>query len=242
MNHLNILLFDPTEVELPLLRNDARAIHIIDILRLQAGETFDAGVINGPRGKGTLVAINDASLRLFFVWGNPPPPPYPIHLLIGLPRPQTARDILRDLTTLGVASINFIQSERGEASYAQSNLWKSDEWRKCVINGATQAFCTQLPAINHPKNLADAIANLPKNASKIMLDNYEASQSLSACHPVSPEPVILAIGSERGWSPGERLQLQKATFQFAHLGPRVLRTETACIAAVTLIRSKLGLF
>lgn len=215
---------------------------MLDVLRLRPGQTFDAGLIDGAFGKGNLTAINEASLTLSFVWGNPPPPLYPIHLLIGLPRPQTSRDILRDVTTLGVASINFIRSERGETSYASSNLWKSGEWKKCVINGSAQAFCTRLPLIIRDQILAEALAGLPTGAARVALDNYEASCSLTAFNPAAAQPVVIALGSERGWSPAERLLFRDAGFCFAHLGPRVLRTETACIAAVTLIRSKLGLF
>jgi len=54
-------------------------------------------------------------------------------------------------------------------------------------------------------------------------------------------PVTLALGAERGWSPAERTLLRESGFTFGHLGDRVLRTETACIAAVTLLRAKLGL-
>jgi len=238
---LNIILFENTEVEHPLARADARARHVIEVLRLKEGDTFDAGLIDGPLGKGTLISEDDAFLSLSFEWTKPSPPLYPIHLLIGLPRPQTSRDILRDLTTLGVAAIDFVRSEKGESSYADSVLWKSDEWRKCVINGATQAFSTYLPKITHRKSLAEALANLTANTTKVALDNYEAPGSLTEFYLPPLQPVTVAIGSERGWSASERSALRAAAFDFAHLGTRVLRTETACVAAVTLVRSKLGL-
>jgi RsmE family RNA methyltransferase len=53
--------------------------------------------------------------------------------------------------------------------------------------------------------------------------------------------VVLAFGAERGWSAAERALLRESGFTFAHLGERVLRTETACLVAITLIRAKLGL-
>jgi 16S rRNA (uracil1498-N3)-methyltransferase len=239
---LNIILFQPEEVEHPLPRNDVRAWHILNVLRLQLEGTFDAGVINGPRGKGVLTMVNEGFLTLSFSWEKSPPPLCPIHLLIGLPRPQTARDILRDATTLGVAGIHFIRSDRSEPSYSSSSLWKSDEWRKCVINGAAQAFCTRLPEITHDDTLAAAIARVPPDASRVALDNYEASVSLVHFNPVESVSVAIALGSERGWSPRERLALSNAGFAIAHLGQRVLRTETACVAAVTLVKAKLGLF
>ena len=221
-------------------RRDPRAVHILGVLRRQPGDTFDAGLINGPRGKGTLVAIGEDSLTLAFAWSEPPPPLCPIHLLIGLPRPQTARALLRDATTLGVAAMHIICTERGEPSYAGSTLWKSDEWKGCVINGAAQAFCTRLPEITQGRSLIEAIACLPAGTVRYALDNYEASILLSQCNMDGAKPVVLALGSERGWSADERTLLRQAGFTFAHLGPRVLRTETAVIAAVTLLKVKLG--
>jgi RsmE family RNA methyltransferase len=54
-------------------------------------------------------------------------------------------------------------------------------------------------------------------------------------------PIALAIGPERGWAAGDRAALRAHGFTLVHLGPRVLRTETACIAALAVIRSKLGM-
>lgn len=237
---MNIILFRPSEVELPLPRQDPRAGHILDVLRRRPGEAFDAGLINGPRGRGTLVAVSPAALTLAFTWAQPPPPPDPLHLLIGLPRPQTARDILRDATTLGVAALHFIRTGKGEASYARSRLWASGEWERHVIAGAEQACCTRLPEVTHGCSLADVIAGLPPGAARVVLDNYEAPAPLSTCPLPEGGAVVLALGAERGWSAAEREQLRAAGFAFAHLGPRVLRTETACLAAVTLIKSRRG--
>ncbi len=209
------------------------------MLRRQPGDTFDAGLINGPRGRGTLTAVNADSLTLNFTWAETPAPLCPIYLLVGLPRPQTARDILRDATTLGVAALHFFRSEKGEASYARSHTWIHEEWKACVLQGAAQAFCTRLPDVSHGLSLPEAIARLPTAAVRIALDNYEGADHLSQCNPEPSKPVGLALGSERGWSARERGCLQASGFALAHLGPRVLRTETACVAAVTLLKAKL---
>jgi 16S rRNA (uracil1498-N3)-methyltransferase len=236
--HVNIILFRASEVELPLPRRDARARHILTVLRRGAGETFDAGLLGGARGKATLVSIEEDCLRLSFAWNEVPPPLCALTLLIGLPRPQTARDILREATTLGVGALHFVRTEKGETSYADSALWRSGEWEECVISGAAQAFCTRLPEVTHGRTLAEAIGALPANHARIALDNYEASGPLLV--PRSGEPVALAIGAERGWSAAERAFLRHHGFGLAHLGPRVLRTETACIAAIALVKAQRG--
>jgi RsmE family RNA methyltransferase len=53
-------------------------------------------------------------------------------------------------------------------------------------------------------------------------------------------PLVLAFGPERGWSAAERDLLRAQHFAFAHLGTRVLRSETAVIAALAVVRSRLG--
>jgi 16S rRNA (uracil1498-N3)-methyltransferase len=243
---VNLLLFTSADAAAPLPRTDARAVHILDVLRRQIGDTFDAGLIDGPRGKGTLTAISDSCLTLTFIWGEAPPPLDPITLLVGLPRPQTARQILQEATALGVSALHFFASDRGEPSYAQSTLWSSGEWRRHLITGAEQAFCTRLPEITWARPLADVIAALPApSAPRLALDNYEASTALGKCHVIrdtpSENPVALAFGSERGWSAAERDLLRAKNFTLAHLGPRVLRAETAVTASVAIIKARLGL-
>src|SRR5688572_8832272 len=100
--HVNLILFEPSEIDAPLPCTDRRAVHIITVLKRVAGDSFDAGVVNGPRGKATVTGISTQTLSLTFNVTTPPPARDPFTLVVGLPRPQTARDILRDATTLGV--------------------------------------------------------------------------------------------------------------------------------------------
>lgn len=239
--HMNIILFSASEVQLPLARNDARARHILEVLRRSTGESFDAGIINGPRGKGTLTNLSNDALHLSFTWGAPPPLLAPIRLVVGLSRPQTCRDILREGTALGVARMDFVRTEKAEPSYVQSSLWQSREWESLLVTGAAQAFCTQLPEVHHGHTLADVVAALPADGIRIALDNYESSVRLGQMALASEMPVTLALGAERGWSAAERALLLQHGFLLAHLGERVLRTETACIAAIAVLKAKLGL-
>ncbi len=251
---MNLILFDPAETALPLPRTDPRAMHILSVLRRHIGETFDCGLIDGPRGKATLTAVSVTALALAFVWdATPLPPPAPITLILGLPRPQTARDILRDATSLGVAALHFVTTEKGDPNYARSTLWSSGEWRRHLVIGAEQAFDTHLPVVTHGRARPAVLATLPPlparltptaplaPVARLVLDNYQSPAALSACALVPTQPVVLALGPERGWSAGERDLFRAHAFAFAHLGPRVLRAETAAIAAITLVRAKLGL-
>ena len=239
---MNLILFEPAETVVPLPRRDPRAAHILKVLRCKVGDTFDAGLINGPRGKATLAALSAEAITLTFAWNSKPPPPCdPITLIVGLPRPQTARDILRDATALGVAALHFVRTDKGEASYAQSALWSSGEWRRHVIDGAQQAFDTRLPEATHGRTLLEVLAALAADGTHLALDNYEAASRLAECNVIRYKPVTLAVGPERGWSARDRELLRDRGFMLVYLGPRVLRTESACIAGLTLVRMKLGL-
>lgn len=236
---MNLILFEADECTRPLPPGDPRARHVIEILRRKAGDRFDCGLVDGPRGKATLRSMDASGLSLDFAWEDSAPTLSPLRLIVGLPRPQTARKVLLEATTLGVCSMDFVRSDKGEPSYAQSSLWSSGEWRRHLLAGAEQAFCTRLPAVSWELDLAGALTRLPTDGERIALDNYESPERLGALH-FSATSATLALGSERGWSARERELLRGAGFRFAHLGTRVLRTETAVVAATTLALSKLG--
>lgn len=260
---MNLILFEPGEITTPLPRTDPRARHLLDVLRRREGDSFDAGLVNGPLGRGTLTGIGPAALTLTFQWGPEPPPPDPLTLLVGLPRPQTARDILRDATTLGVAALHFIATERCDPGYAHSTLWSSGEWHRHLLTGAAQAFATRIPEVTWGRQLGEALTRLapgtkagpdpaadaagPGNAAappttRLALDNYEATAPLGHCHLKRDIPVVLAFGPERGWGPADRALLRASGFTLAHLGLRVLRTETAVVAALAVIKSGCGVW
>ncbi len=231
---VNLVLLEPHELNRPLPADDPRAVHVLTVLRRVPGDQFDVGVVDGPRGKATVRAVDSAGLRLDFTWGPPPPPLPPLTLLVGLARPQTARKILQEATTLGVAALHFVRTERSEPQYAQSSLWSSGEWRDHLCAGAAQAFTTQLPRVTWDTELsvhlvtgsaggraADGLGDTP-GRRRLALDNYEATAPLGAWRLGAGEACVLAIGPERGW------------------GPRVLRSETAVVAALAILRADSG--
>lgn len=234
---MNLLLFSPEETTRPLPHADPRARHLLRVLRRQVGDTFAAGLIDGPRGHGTLVALDAAALTLTFTWGLPPPPPEPLTLIVGLPRPQTARDILRDATTLGVAALHFVATEKADPNYAHSTLWRG-EWRRHLLAGAEQAGITRLPAVAHGAPLAATLAGLPSPVGRrLALDPYEAAGPLGAVPWDGVAPLVLALGPERGWGPRDRAELRARGYTLVHLGERILRTETAVVAALAVLQT-----
>ena len=113
-----------------------------------------------------------------------------------------------------------------------------------MLAGLEQSFATQLPELFVHANLTEALTALESVEQTLALDNYEAAKPLDQQLGFGAQntSLALAIGPERGWTSEEREQLRANGWQFAHLGPRVLRVETASVAAVSLAAARRGLW
>jgi len=234
---MNRVLFEAVEIGKRLALEDERIQHVFNVLGRQIGEPFDAGIVDGKSGKAKISDVGNGWAELVFDLDTEEPPLPPIHLIVGLSRPQTNRKILQEATALGVGSIAFVLTERGEPSYARSKLWTTGEWRRHIIAGASQAFTTRIPAVTFGSRLEDALSTLDQDCEKIAMDNYEANDHVAELD-IDPESVAIAFGSERGWTGSERDELRRANFRLAHLGPRPLRTETAVVAGLAFLNQR----
>lgn len=242
---MNLILFETIAAAEHLRPDDPRARHIRAVLRMKTGDQLFVGVVNGPRGKATIADDDSNGLRLEIIWENTIELPRPIWVLAGMPRPQTARDMLREAATFGISALHFFNTEKGEPSYADSTLWKSEEWKQRLREGAAQAFATSVPEVKRHASLEEAIRSVAESAPNpsnwLALDVYEGETLLSNLAPANG-PVVLALGAERGWSAQERLLVHSAGFKLAHLGQRVLRTETALVAGLSVLLARRGEF
>lgn len=238
---MNLILFEKPFERIVLEPQDKRAEHLLKVVRVQQGSTVYLGFVGGERVLAEVEELGvDGSVELGVIQREAAPLPLPIHLLIGIPRPHTAKRILFEAASMGVSSLHFVATERGEPSYLQSSLWQGNEWRERLWLGAEQGFTTHLPKVGMHADLQSAITSLEGVGHRLVLDNYEASAALS---PMSllPEPrVVMAIGSERGWTGDERDTFRKNGWKLIHMGPHVLRAETACTAAVAAMASAMG--
>ena len=231
---MNIVLFEPGEWRAPLDASDVRAAHLIEILKLSPGDRFAAGELDGP--VGTLEFQGFQGTALVFSspeWKETPPQPHRLRLIIGTPRPPTARRLMKDLTTLGAAELHFTATELGDRSYLQSTLW-SGEYRKNLWEGAAQARTTRLPAVMTHGSLRRALtAAAAEPADRVWFDESGPAWDSHEVHRGASGGGVLwlAVGPERGWSEAERTMLTDHGWTPAKLGPRTLRTETAAALA-----------
>ena len=234
---MNIILFK--EGEDKLLRGDERFKHIIKVLHLKEKDSFKAGYINGPHGKATIESISDDEIDLSFDFKEDSSALYPLTLIIAQVRPICMKRILRESVTLGASRLLLAVSELGEKSYLESSLYKTDEYKEILLDGAMQSGYTAIPETLILPSIDAAIAKADSDI-KILLDNVIGAEPLSSMD-LNGKSVALAIGPERGWSDRERRLLLSAGYKPALLGSRILRTETAVSAgsAVALSRMKL---
>ena len=240
---MNLILFEEPFESVRLEAGDPRAQHLCKVLQVEVGALVFVGFVNGPRARAEVAMKGaDGSFELRVIAAEPAPELMPITLLIGLPRPHTARRILFEGASLGVREMHFFTADHSEPSYAKSRLWRTDEWRERILRGTEQAFGTHLPEVTLHKDIQSALAAQKNGTMRVALDNYEAANGLATILPENSNSVALAVGPERGWSTAERTIFRESRWELAHLGPNVMRLETACVAAVATIASKLNLW
>jgi RsmE family RNA methyltransferase len=247
---MNIVYLERSEIGALLGRGDRRYVHITKVLRKRAGDTLAAGCSDGTLGEARIESLGPEGLVLAYEGEAQAPALRPLRLLMGFPRPIQAGRILKDLTSLGIAELWFALSELGEKSYAESTFFRDKEYGSHLIEGAEQAGNPRIPEIRSFWSLRRACDELDaiegafgggaSAASARLMFHPDADLPRIADLPAFAPPATIAIGSERGWSAGELDFLRERGFTACYLGDRILKTETAAIAAATLVLSRLG--
>jgi len=245
---MNIILFENKPNFIP--RTDQRALHIRKILKLETGESFRAGIIDGPVGIVTILGHDEKGYTVEWQETGPPVEPYPLTLIAGFVRPISAKRILREAASLGVGRLVFTVTDTGEKSYLEANLWKSGEYRDYLINGLQTAGATKLPLVDLCRDVREAVSAGLEGALfqsmqgdndpvRLLLDNKGDGAGIAEKN-LRDRPVVIAVGSERGWSDRERELFLQAHFEPVRIGSRIVRTETACTAGAVLALQGMG--
>lgn len=247
---MNIVLFSQDEISQPLPMNDVRAKHIMRILKKKEGESFAAGIEGGRAGSARITSVTDEGIDFDFTEESDGKPLYPLHIIVGFPRPIQLRRLFRDAAGLGVCEICLCGTDTGEKSYAQTALVRDGAAHELLREGSAQAKSTHVPSLSLYTSLDQVLGERfspPDGGERIALDTVLPEISLSAllmsrrAEDLALQGVWAAIGSERGWSDRERALFKDWGFSLCSLGTRILRTETAVTAASVLIISSMGL-
>ena len=218
------------------------ANHLVRVMRLREGDGCVLFNGDGRDYPSTLVAVGkrEVQVRVDAAVSVDNESPLRITLLQGVARGEKMDLILQKATELGVAAIVPVNAERTEVKLDAARASKRlAHWTSVVQSACGQSGRAVLPTVGAPEALAAAVATLPPQTLRLTLDP-QGTHRLSTLQQAPENGVVIAIGPEGGWSPRDRALLDSAGFQGLQLGPRILRTETAGLAAIAALQARLG--
>lgn len=220
---------------------DARARHVIAVLRAAPGRELRCGIVDGPIGSALVTAVAGDTVTLACRFEPSIEPRPEDTLLLAVPRPKILRRVVEDATALGFGRILLVRTWRVDRSHLESR-WVDDGalWPH-VRAGLEQARRTRPPKI-HVEPLFKPFVEDRLDAlvppARFVADPDAATATLAAR---VPGPFALAIGPERGFTPYEVDALRAAGFSAVSAGPWPLRVPTAVAllaGQLTLLRAQ----
>lgn len=236
--HVDSPLATGSEVVLP----ESAAAHLSRVLRLAIGDECALFNGDGRDYAARITAMGKRELRVAITSARDVDneSPLAITLLQGVARGEKMDLILQKATELGVTAIAPLWSQRSEVKLDEARAQKRlAHWRGVVASACEQCGRACVPEVAAPVSLAAALNALPAGGLRLILDP-EGELALGTLTADNGAGVVLAVGPEGGWSPVDREQLRAAGFRGLRLGPRILRTETAGLAAIAALQSRLG--
>jgi len=220
----------------------AQAEHLIRVLRAQPGMEADV-VAGGHVFHAEVAAIASGEVLFNLLAEVEADPAFPITLVMSIFRFDRMEWAIEKATELGVAGFAPVIGRRTEKHLAQAARKRAERWRRIAHEAAQQARRSDVPVIHAPVPLAEWVRTA-SSAARIVLAEQERTTTLrtaidEAMTSWDPEmPAFeLAIGPEGGWAPEEESLFDANGWRAVSLGPRILRAETAAIAAMAVVAS-----
>ena len=220
------------------LTGDA-ANHVTRVLRLREGDAITLFDGRGGEYAARIARMQRGSVRVEVGAHSTieRESPLELTLLQGIARGERMDLIVQKATELGVTRIVALTTERSVVRLdAQQAERKAAHWRAVAVAACEQCGRNRVPAIEEPVDYATALGH--NAALKLLLD------------PTAPQPmsrpgadvgsIALLVGPEGGFTDTEAELARRAGFEPRHMGPRVLRTETAAITALAALQATAG--
>ena len=226
----------------------AQAEHLIRVLRVAEG--VEADVVAGGRVFHAVVAgFSDggaggsAEVRFNLLAEVEAEPSMPITLVMSIFKFDRMEWAIEKATELGVAAIVPVIARRTDKHLAHAAMNRVERWRRIAHEASQQSRRSDVPAISDPMKLADRV-KAASEVQRVVLAEQERGTSLRALLEeaiakagAEMPDLEIAIGPEGGWAPEEAALFDANGWRAVSLGPRILRAETAAIAALAVIGS-----
>jgi 16S rRNA (uracil1498-N3)-methyltransferase len=220
----------------------AQAEHMARVLRAHPGMEADV-VAGGHVFHAEVVAVAPGEVRFNLIAEVEADPALPVTLVMAVYKFDRMEWALEKATELGVAAVAPVIARRTEKHLAAAAEKRAERWRRIVHEAAQQSRRSDVPLIHEPAALATRV-RAASAATRIVLAEQERSTTLrnlieeaQAAAKDEMPALEIAIGPEGGWAPGEEALFDANGWRAASLGPRILRAETAAIAALAVVAS-----
>lgn len=220
---------------------EAATTHLVRVLRLSAGDPVVLFNGNGQDFAATLLSVGKRGAEAEVRDARPVANESPLRITLaqGIARGEKMDWVLQKATELGVAGIFPVSTERTEVKLDAERAGKRlAHWQGILRAACEQSGRARLPALGEPQSLASYAASEPA-AIKLVLDPGGDLGLRDLSLPAAAE-VALLVGPEGGLSERDLAAAHAAGFRGLRLGPRILRTETAGLAALAALQSLYG--
>jgi 16S rRNA (uracil1498-N3)-methyltransferase len=215
--------------------NENTSHYLSKVLRMQEGRELI--VFNGQGGEYSAqvkeVGKKQVSIQINQFAEDNRQSPLELHLAIGISRGERMDWVLQKATELGVTRIIPLITERTEVKIkGEKQDKKMQHWQQIIVSACEQCQRNVLPLLQEPQLIDDWLKTVSTDYRFVLHHRNHQSLSKSA----TPRSVTLLIGPEGGLNEAEITLAENEKFQSLRLGPRVLRTETAPVAAISLVQ------
>jgi 16S rRNA (uracil1498-N3)-methyltransferase len=218
------------------------ANHVLRVLRLRTGDGLVVFDGSGCDYAGEITGLGRDTVEVRVGAGREvaAESPLAITLLQGVCRGPRMDTVIQKATELGVARIVPVLAGRSVVKLDEEQVErKREHWRRVAVAAAEQSGRGRVPEVDRPRHLEEAVPGAEGHATRLLLD--PAGASLRRL-PAPTGSVALLVGPEGGLTEAERRLATDFDFVAASLGPRILRTETAPLAALALLQFIAGDF
>ena len=218
------------------------ARHLVTVLRFQVGQRVTLFNGGGGEYEAELLSASSkaAAARVIGEDAVERESPLLTRLGIGLSRGDRFDWVLQKATELGVSEVFPLFTERTEVKLKGDREEKKQRhWQQVIVSACEQSGRTRVPQLHAPRPLSEWI---PVTADIKLLLHHRSATTVASLQQLKPASVALLIGPEGGLSEQEIAQGTAAGFQSLTLGPRVFRTETAPVVALSLLQGWWGDF
>jgi 16S rRNA (uracil1498-N3)-methyltransferase len=234
-------IYTPQQLDsgLTITLEEQASTHLARVLRCQTGDKLRVFNGQGCEFMACISATGKKAVDIVLAekLADNSLSPLLTHIAVGVSKGEKMDFIVQKCTELGVTAIYPIITERSDVRMTEERWQKKVErWQDIAISACEQSGLNSVPSIHTVLTYMQWL-ELP-SAEKRCLFHPDGDSTFSAL-PVSNQ-ISMAFGSEGGFSDNEINMARKAGCYIARLGPRILRAETAPVAALAIAQAQWG--